>query len=124
MSQNSPVKPITSVYFHTLTHISRPRRPHISNVHLWIDNAREFSAWTVNPGACTGAHSDIRSPLAHGCQGCERSTVWDGVFSEASAGSYKFSALFFSFYAYWQGIIVEITEMCQGVFILLMCNVL
>ena len=52
--------------------ISCPERPHISGIHLWINNAHVFNASTVNPGARTGPQPDILCPPAHG-HGCERS---------------------------------------------------
>ena len=70
-------KHLSSKAYHvdTFTYIytnnSRPQRPHISNAHLWIDNAHVFSSCTVNPGAHTGHHTDILSPLGHGYERCD-----------------------------------------------------
>ena len=67
------VKQMTSIYF--CTNIRHPQRPHISNVHLKIDNAHVFRGSTVNPGARIGHHSDIPSPLGWGCERCDWSTA-------------------------------------------------
>ena len=112
-----------NIYFYTNScHL---QRPHILNVHLSIDNAHVFSGSTVNPGARTGHHSDIVTPLAHGCERCDWSTFLGAVPSLKPHGEKCiFQQVFFSFYAYWHGIIFKITEMYWAVFVLLVCKVL
>ena len=46
-----------------------------------------------------------------------------GVFSETARRVMYFSFFFLSYYAYWYGIIVKITEMYCEVFVLLVCTV-
>ena len=47
-----------------------------------------------------------------------------GVFSETARGVMYISTRFFSFYEYWHGTFVKITEMYWEVFVLLICKVL
>ena len=79
------------------TNICQLQRPHILNVHLSIDNAHVFSGCTVNPGARTGHHSDIVTPLAHGCERCDWSTFGGSAFSETARREMYFSTSFFFF---------------------------
>ena len=111
-----------NIYFYT--NICHLQRPHILNVHLSIDNAHVFSGCTVNPGARTGHHSDIVTPLAHGCERCDWSTFWGQCLLWNRTERNVFFDKFFSFYAYWHGIIFKMTEMYWAVFVLLVCKVL
>ena len=112
-----------NIYFYT--NICHLQRPHISNVHLSIDNAHVFSGCTVNPGARTGHHSDIVTPLAHGCERCDWSTFWGQcLLWNRTERNVFFDKFFFLFFVYWHGIIFKITEMYWAVFVLLVCKVL
>ena len=75
-------------YIDTFTYVYRsiscPERPHISNIHLWKNNAHVFNASTVNPGARTGTQPDILCPPAHGCERSDSTVSGRVVFSEAA----------------------------------------
>ena len=113
-----------NIYFYT--NICHLQRPHILNVHLSIDNAHVFSGWLY--GKPWRPH---RPPLRH----CDAAGPWlralwlvnfFGAVPSLKPHGEKciFRQVFFSFYAYWHGIIFKITEMYWAVFVLLVCKVL
>ena len=111
-----------NIYFYTNScHL---QRPHILNVHLSIDNAHVFSGCTVNlaPAQATTQTLWRRWPMVASV--VIGQLFWGSAFSETARRNVFFNKFFFSFYAYWHGIIFKITEMYWAVFVLLVCKVL